>query len=407
MSAQITREQYPPTPCKRCGEVLDQHVDFCPHCGVDRPLDTVARTRPKAALRALGPTAAAAPVPVAAKLSLAGEPASDRPRVKPDYLRHSPLDDNSSFGRTGRFVSAKGLVLAGFLVVIASAAYLVLGESHRQESPIDDQREHSSGGAVSPYMPEQRTSAMLATADTGPPSATQKAHGTPQSSDMRNRLRAARASLAKGRLSDAKAAVNAALLLDPDNEDARDIQRDIAAREQRRDSALQSADACAKQQAWACVQQQASEALAIDAGSLRAQSLMESAIRSTAWPALRPPSGSSGSQNSVVQASATVPLPRDTNTVRLPSSQDWYAAAPTASKERTASAPLPPLPTTNPANTVDPGGANASVATAAANPSGAADAAGPAGNDNGLDAEEHAIVQSGWTHAMSSSDGTH
>jgi hypothetical protein len=236
----------------------------------------------------------------------------------------------------------------------------------------------------------------------------------PQFKDVPDSLRAARASLAQNNLSDAKAATNAALAREADNEDARDLQRDIAAREQRRDTALQGADRCASERAWGCVQRQASDALAIDSSSARAQSLLERAILSTGWTPLTPQKGSqAGATASGTAAASEPPLPRGASSVRLPSSQDWGASP-------GGTAALPPLPRTSRA----PAGATTSALTSAptsaptsalksaptsapsaANPGAstnqpaAAGSTTPASNDNGIDAQERTIRQSGWKHA--------
>ena len=358
MSAQITRDQNLPAPCKRCGGVIFQYVDFCPHCGAEHPLDTNAQMRPKATVRVLGPTASAPPVPTAATVPDAGAPASDRTSAKPDYQHNYELQQGPPFWHASRWSFVKGFVLVWFVIALAYVGYLVLGQSRKQESAIDNQGTHTSGGSVSLYSPEQQTNAMPPAADTQLQSATPKPRPTPQFKDVPDSLRAARASLAENNLSDAKAANDAALALDADNEDARTIQRDIAAREQRRDNALQSADQCAKQRAWACVQQQASEALAIDSSSQHAQSLMEHAIVATAWAPLSPPN-----------STTTAP----------------QAPRPAVSKVRPAPAPHPPPSATNAAKAAKaqnatnalqaPDALNAASAAKATNAANAANAA--------------------------------
>ena len=374
MSAQITRDQRFPAACKRCGGVLYQHVDYCPYCGTDRPLDTVSLgTHPKATFSALGPAAAAPPVPAAAKLSPASVPPADEPPATSGYQHASSLSHALPFSQMRRWIFPRGLFLVGFILAIAYGTYMLLDTNRDRESTASEQTLHASGGSVSPYSPQQPADVTPPTAETAPQPAAPKARAVPPFTDVADSLRVARTSLAENNLFDAKAAVNAALARDADNEDARTIQRDIAAREQRRDSALQNADQCVTQRAWACVQQQASEALAIDSSSLDARSMMERAILATAWKPLSSPPGSPPgspkSPNHAVQAATAAPLPHGASTVRLPSSQDWEATAP------------PPLP-----NTAD--------ASANAGPA----ATGPASNDNSVDAQERAIVQNGWKH---------
>jgi hypothetical protein len=441
MSAQITRDQSFPTPCKRCGGVLYQHVDFCPYCGTDRPLETAAHARADTTLRAVGPTAQGSPAPIppdthathaardAHDALSAGDPAAtDLPPVKPDFRDDVALERRSSFRHTTHWFIAKGVLLVAFIVALGYVAYLLLGENKKPEPAPEDQFASSSGGSISPY------STQPGSADARTPAAAPKARVMPQFKDVPDSLRAARASLAQNNLSDAKAATNAALTREADNDDARDLQRDIAAREQRRDNALQGADRCASERSWGCVQRQASEALAIDSSSLHAQSLLERAILATGWTPLTPPKpATAGTAATGTQAATAAPLPRGASNVRLPSSQDWGAAASAASKDWTASAPPPPLPrmSSAPANATAtatitapasaqtgaptspqasaptnappsapasaPSAANTNTAAAAA-----ASAATPASSDNSPDAQERAIRQSGWKHAVPS-----
>ncbi|HEY4350280.1 MAG TPA: hypothetical protein VGN31_03585 [Paraburkholderia sp.] len=432
MSAQITRDQSFPTPCKRCGGVLYQHVDFCPYCGTDRPLETAAhahpgahtRAQPDTTLRAIGPAGPATPAPAApaahaAALSAGDAAATDLPPVKPDFRDDAAIERRSPFWHTTQWIFTKGLLLVAFIVALGYAAYLLLGENKKPEPTPDDQYASSSVGSISPYSTQQ------ANADGRTPPAVPKPRVMPQFKDVPDSLRAARASLAENNLSDAKAATNAALAREADNEDARDLQRDIAAREQRRDTALQGADRCASERSWGCVQRQASDALAIDSSSLHAQSLLERAILSTGWIPLTPPkastAGTAASGAPAATAANAAPLPRGASNVRLPSSQDWGAAAsaasknPAASKNSTASTPLPPLPPMSsappnaaaiaptPAPASTPTNAPASAPSAAnTNTAAAASAATPASNDNSADAQERAIRQSGWKHAVPS-----
>ncbi|MCP3709212.1 hypothetical protein M3I54_19810 [Paraburkholderia sp. CNPSo 3274] len=293
----------------------------------------------------------ATPMPAVAKLSPAGAPASIRPSVQADYLHHYQLEYERLLRPTGRQRFTKRLLLVSLILAIACAAFLLFGERHKQESALDAHSTYTSGASGSPYLPHEQTNVMPPTAGTGPQSTTPKPDAIPRFQDA----------------------------------------DDIAARARRRDDALQSADQCAAQRAWGCVQQHASEALAIDSSSLHAQSLLERAILATGW-----------SPNGAVQSDAAVPLPRDASTVPLPSSRDWGTAGSAASTDPTTVAPPPPLPsatgTSANGHPPDLGRANASVTPAAAHQS-TAGTAGPASNDNGVDAQERAILQLGWKHA--------
>ncbi|TDQ92479.1 hypothetical protein C7412_112255 [Paraburkholderia silvatlantica] len=307
MSAQMTWNPRFPTPCKFCGGALYQHVDSCPYCGTDRPLDTAAHARPKATARVF--RSAAAPMPAAVNVSLAGAAASSRPSVQADYLRHYRLEDQRPFWHTGKGHFVKGVLLIWLIVAIAYAAFLLYGERRGQERGV----------------------------------------------------RAARASFAEKILP----STNAALTREANDGQAREMQRDSAPVEPSRDDALQSAERCASQRAWDCVREQASKALAIDPGSVHARSLMERAIVATGWSPLRSPNGAA-------QADASAPLPRGAGTVPLPSSRDWGAARQAIPNAPITAEPPPPLPgatsTTANGNPPDLGNASASVTTSAASP---------------------------------------
>ncbi|MFT0170251.1 hypothetical protein ACLKMY_14710 [Paraburkholderia mimosarum] len=379
MSAQINRDQRFPAACKRCGGVLYQHVDYCPYCGTDRPLDTVALgTHPKATFSALGPAAAAPPVPAAAKLWPAGLPPSDEAPATPDHQHASSLSHALPLPQVRRWIFPRGVFLVGFLLAIAYGVYMLFGMNRERQGTVSEQTLHASSGSVSPYSPQQQMDVTPPNAQTGVQPGASKPRAEPQFTDVADSLRVARTSLAENNLFDAKAAVNAALTRDAGNEEARAVQRDIAAREQRRDSALQNAEQCATQRAWACVQQQASEALAIDSSSVDARSMMERAILATAWKPLNPPPSSPSLPGSTKHArgAAAAPLPHAAGTVRLPSSQDWESATP------------PPLP--------DVTNATSATTTTTATTNTAPATPGEVSNDNGVDAQERAIVQNGW-----------
>ena len=391
MSAQIGRDHNFPSACKRCGGLLYENFEFCPYCGTDLPLDKVSLgTHPKATITPLGATAATPPAPAAAKMAPTVVPASDGPSLNPGYphaiqnsVQHAAqhaaqqaiqLAHSVQSSPLRQWIFPKGLFIIAVILAFAYGTYLLLGTNRQREGTPSEETLHSSGGSVSTHAPAQQADETPAAAGTetrsAPQSAPPDAHATPQFADVADGLRVARNSLAQNNLFDAKAAANAVLARDADNEEAHALQSEIAAREQRRDSALQNADRCVAQRAWACVQQQASEALAIDSSSQAAQSLMERAIVSTAWKPLTSPGGAP-------QANTAHPVPPAANSVRLPSSQDWNT-----------NASPPPLPAATNATQA----ANTTTATNAAT------AATPASNDNSVDARERAILQNGWTH---------
>jgi hypothetical protein len=298
MSAQIAHDQSFPASCKRCGGVLYDFVDYCPYCGTTGPLDNVTLgTHPKATLSALGPTAAAPPMPATAGLSSGGESAFDHASTYPDDQADLPPAQEPPLWHPGRWIFTKAFLLVWLIIPIAWSAWLLLGEGHKPAGAINDQSVHETGGSISLSSLQQQTNAPPPAADTVSQTTAPKTHALPQFKDLPDSLQAARASLAENNLSDAEAADNAALARDANNEDARAIQRDLQARERRRDSALQVADRCAGEGTWSCAQSEASEALAIDSSSQHAQSLMERAILAKGWTPLSAPNSPRNAAN--------------------------------------------------------------------------------------------------------------
>ncbi|WP_322048178.1 hypothetical protein [Paraburkholderia sp. J67] len=252
--------------------------------------------------------------------------------MKPDFQPQLQIEHEASSGHRARRSFPKVIWLVVLAVGLVYAAYLLLGANPKPESTPDDSGVHSSGGSISSATPAQPTNTTLqSTATPPPPSVTAQqpapqpaAQPATQFADVPESLRAARASLAAHSLSDAKAADAAALARDPNNNDARDVQRDIAGREQQRDSALQNADRCVNQHDWACAQQQASQALAIDSSSPQAQAVMEHAILASAWA---PASAAAPSTTPSNQATPT-PNPGADARQRAIVQYGWKQAAP-------------------------------------------------------------------------------
>ncbi|HWT36441.1 MAG TPA: zinc ribbon domain-containing protein, partial [Paraburkholderia sp.] len=155
MSAETSPAQGFPTPCTRCGGVLYQHVEFCPYCGADHPLEPNQRKRAGTQLRAVE-TQSPTPPDVAADLAANGG-AGISPLVSPD-IPIPPLDVPQPLWQTaGRWVFTKGVVLLLFVVALGYAGYLLLGDNHRQNTGSDEPTNSAStsGGSISPYSAPQ------------------------------------------------------------------------------------------------------------------------------------------------------------------------------------------------------------------------------------------------------------
>ncbi|MEM5345570.1 hypothetical protein [Paraburkholderia azotifigens] len=319
MSAETSPAQGFPTPCTRCGGVLYQHVDFCPYCGADHPLEPVQRKRAGTQLRAVD-TQSPAPVGIAADFAAEGG-AGISPLVSPD-IPIPPLDLSQPLWQTaGRWIFTKGVVLLLFIAALGYAGYLLLGDNHRQDSGSDEPTNSAStsGGSISPYTPppaarnvpstnvtnvpvSKTPAASVAVIAPVAPIAPPKPRAMPRYRDVPDALRAARTGLAHNSLADAKAALSDAISIEPNNTEALQMQSDLKDRENKRDVALGAANSCAKDKLWSCVRDRASQALAIDVSSVDAQTLLERVILSTGW---KPLTGATSSSSPSPRAAAT------------------------------------------------------------------------------------------------------
>jgi hypothetical protein len=360
--------------------VLYQHVEFCPYCGADHPLERAAPKRAGTQLRAVDthtppPAIAAVGAGGAVSAASAGELAA---LTSPD-VPIPPLDLPQPFWQAaGHWIATKGLVLLLFIAALGYAGYLLLGDGHKQDAGDDDtstaNSSSTSGGSISPWSPQAARNANTPSANVtsvpitnatparvapAKPAAVQHYRSGPDA------LRAAHAALAHNSLADAKSAVADALSLDPNSEEAKQLQGDIRNRETQRDAALSTAATCAKDRLWSCVRDNAAKALAIDVSSIDAQALLERVILSTGWKPLAGPAPASAAP--VANAANAAPA----------------GAAPS----------LPPLPPELASKNV--------AAPAAANANANANANAPATTASsnaasGVDAQMRAILESGW-----------
>lgn len=360
MSTQTTPGQSFPSPCRRCGGALYQPSDVCPYCGTARPLadDPPARFAGAGAPghRAIAPDMHREPeVP-----NLASPDAPIPP------LGHLPL---------GSPVSPRWMLTRGLLVLVVAVlgygGYTLL--SDRQPAPSGDEQDaKTTAGTIAPYAPNTpapSTPSTRAPTSTGsvrppvnapvnvaaapPPRPVVQPGVVPHYRDVPESLHAARSHRQSNDLTGARAAVNAALSMDPNNADAQNLQHELSPLEQRRDAALQTAQVCVKDHLWNCVEHSASDALAIDSGSPEAKGLLARAIVETGWSPL---GGHAAPAVHAAQTStpATAPAPTAAASApaNAPGSLDAQARAIAASGWKH---PATAAATTNPASGATPG----------------------------------------------------
>ncbi|SOE64055.1 hypothetical protein SAMN05446935_2401 [Burkholderia sp. YR290] len=293
MSAETTPALRFPTPCSTCGGVLYQYVNFCPYCGVSRPLEADRPKRAQAQLRAVPAETRQAPV-------VADEPTeypapnvvwqgAGEPEFSPDVV---PLSLPQA---VYRWIVTRGAIPLAGLVLLGVVGYLWVGHGHTRDT---DAGELSTGAdassrSIPQYMPPSKdgVSSMDVTGQPAvnkiaQPVASRAPGGAQPHRAISDALGDARAALARNDLTQAKAAVANALLLAPGNSDALRMQTEVKDRENQRDVAIGVANSCANDKIWSCVFKLSNQALAIDVGSVEAQALLQRAILSTGWKPL-------------------------------------------------------------------------------------------------------------------------
>jgi len=336
MSTQPLNVHQFPTPCKRCGGALYRQLEHCPYCGAFHPLGDEAPAR--SALhesrastlnmstlhdRFAAPTFSEPDFPggaLHAGLHLAPAAAlhaQSAPLVAPDTAL-LPLAD--TYTDTGEPTPRAGLrvrhvLLASAAVVAAGLAYVgyaLLSESRDlhygsgEQAAETAQNARTATGAIGRYTPEQAAESRLAVVpgkSTGAGSVlnapaaapatvpiavavTAAKPSAPQFHDAAQALQAARTAFGMNDLSAAQAALSAAQLLQPDNNEAQTLAARLKPLAARRDAALLAAQLCADQQSWACAREHANEALALDTGSDAGKTILERVIRETGWAPL-------------------------------------------------------------------------------------------------------------------------
>ncbi|MGF6661506.1 hypothetical protein QF000_003151 [Paraburkholderia atlantica] len=369
MSTQTATGQSFPTPCKRCGGALYRQVDACPYCGAAHPFD---HDDPHIRTGIPGSRASATHKPLPRfddELGTRDEPVIASAAMAPESMLQTgpvmhtalvstdtaipPYEDPMYAPRTTaqtiwRVLYVIGAVIAIGLAYIAYTLFSDGGESEDKgvEQITQDARTTTTGMiaplASAPVLAPAQTAHAPAAARPAPPPVTELAAkpapvvpavpvipatpaappaspplaATPvrsatQFHDAGQALQAARTAFRASDLSAAQAALAAAQTLQPGNSDAQALADQMRPLVQRRDTALQAAQACVAQQSWPCARQHANEALAIDSSNDAAKVILERVIRETGWAPLTPPHAAMDAAPGapLAQAQLQVPLP--------------------------------------------------------------------------------------------------
>lgn len=360
MSIQTATGHSFPMPCRRCGGALYRQVARCPYCGAAHPFDADAAPalHPHTRTEIPGSRASTMHKPLQSfetglnasdpqdERSLVAHPARHDevwPRkpamrtalVSPDtpdpLLEEEPVYVPRNTTQTIRRV----LYVLGALVAIALAyvGYTLFSDGADNEDESADsinQDARMTTGTIAPLASAPSVTQSL-TADSpaavrpttpvvpvtpvapvAPPVLAAPAKPPMQFRDATRALDAARLALRGNDLSKAQAALAAAQTLQPGNADAKDLAAQLRPLTERRDSALQAAQACVAQQSWPCARQHANEALAIDSGNDMAKNILERVIRETGWAPLNPHASATGAAQGkpIAQTQLQTPTPR-------------------------------------------------------------------------------------------------
>ncbi|APA87241.1 hypothetical protein BJG93_17025 [Paraburkholderia sprentiae WSM5005] len=349
MSTQTATGQTFPTPCNRCGGALYRQVDACPYCGAAHPFDRddphirtgIPGSRASATHKPWprfdgelgtrdGPAIAAAAM--ASEPLLPNQPIMHTAIVSTDTT--IPPDEDPMYApRSTAQTIWRVLYVIGAVVAIGLAyvAYTLFSDGGDSEDKGVEQITQGTGtttGMIAPLAsapliaPAQTAHAPAAAKPTTPPVTVMAAKPTPvapagpviaatpaappappaappmaatpvqpapQFHDAAQAVQVARTAFRANDLSAAQAALAAAQTLQPGNRDAQGLTDQMRPLVQRRDTALQAAQACVAQQSWPCARQHANEALAIDSGNDAAKVIIERVIRETGWAPLTLP----------------------------------------------------------------------------------------------------------------------
>ncbi|MBB5461190.1 hypothetical protein [Paraburkholderia sp. Cpub6] len=369
MSTQTATGQSFPTPCKRCGGALYRQVDACPYCGAAHPFD---QDDPHIRTGIPGSRASATHKPLPRfddELGTRDEPAiaaaamASEPLLQTEPVMHTalvstdttipPYEDPmyappNTAQTIWRVLYVIGAVVAIGLAYVAYTLFSDGGESEDTgveqitpdartttgmiaplvSAPVIAQAQTMHAPAAAKPAPPPVTAlaakpapvvpaapvipATPAAPPAAPPMAATPMRPAPQFHDAGQALQVARTAFRANDLSAAQAALAAAQTLQPGNSDAQGLADQMRPLVQRRDTALQAAQACVAQQSWPCARQHANEALAIDSGNDAAKVILERVIRETGWAPLTPPHAATTDAAPgapLAQAQAQAPLP--------------------------------------------------------------------------------------------------
>lgn len=430
--------------CMRCGNSILSDAETCPHCGADHG----------------GPHAAgkSAMIPNGLRLFAARRASLAAPSPYPS------VPEEAEFAGTGeqRWDNSKTVTLGAVILALLAGGVIYSQSGEHEGTRTEPPAGHSVYGAIDMNAVRGASApaihpAAVATAKSVPapvvaaPAVDTTARVPATSAAVIDNLQAARDAIERGDLTTARRRFSKIPAAQMSAANIQRTQSELVNLEHARDNLLQTARGCEATGSWVCVRQNARDVLAIDACNIEAQTLVEHAITRSGWLNKTPPvtahvaprsSGTMPLAKAATPAPArkvvsmvpaqprpvpVMPAPSTSTFIPMPDGPDApvaRAASPAAPVTvRTPPAEASPIPNADqttpvtdtapvraavaiiPATPVAPDPAPAAAARTLASGDNAQSTAQPkttAHHTTDPDAEERAILESGWTKGQSS-----
>jgi hypothetical protein len=428
--------------CMRCGNSILGDAETCPHCGADHGGPGAAR---KTAM-----------IPNGLRLFAARRASLAAPSPYPS------VPEEAEFAGTGeqRWDNSKSVTLGAVILALLAGGVIYSQSGEHDGTRTEPPAGHSVYGAIDMNAVRGASTPAIhaATVVTAKPvtaptvaapavDTTARVPATPAA--VIDNLQAARDAIERGDLTTARRRFSKIPAAQMSAANIQRTQSELVNLEHARDNLLQTARGCEATGSWVCVRQNARDVLAIDASNIEAQTLVEHAITRSGWLNKTPPvtahvAPKSSGTTPLAKATAparkaestvsaqprpvpVMPAPSTSTFIPMPDGPDApvaHAASPAAPVAvRTPPAETSPIPNADQTTSVtDAAPVRAAVAIIPAtpvthNPAPATAARTLASGDNAPstaqskttahntadpDAEERAILESGWTKAQSS-----
>ncbi|MCC8404403.1 hypothetical protein LJ655_21390 [Paraburkholderia sp. MMS20-SJTN17] len=206
------------------------------------------------------------------------------------YVAYALFSDGGQSEEKGvEQITQDARTTTGMIAPLASAPVVSTAQTAQASAALKPATPAVAEIAAKPTPVAPAAPAAPAAPPAAPTVATTPVRPAPQFRDAGQALQVAQTAFRANDLSKAQAALAAAQTFQPGNSNAQSLADQMRPLVQRRDAALQAAQACVVQQSWPCAREHANEALAIDSGNDAAKVILERVIRETGWAPLPAP----------------------------------------------------------------------------------------------------------------------